>query len=116
LGNALHRWLVYLDKDSPAEAVEEAIAMDGTIGKFQSVMDKIRRDPAMRRTYEQYEKAESDWTSGINGAKREGIREGLEKGMQMRNWEIAKELKGIGLPADQIARATGLSVSDIAGL
>jgi hypothetical protein len=41
-------------------------------------MDMIARDPALLRAYEQYEKAASDYTSGMNGARREGQNEVLE--------------------------------------
>jgi hypothetical protein len=55
----------------------------------------------MMRSYEQYEKAASDWTSGINGAKQE------------RSWEIAKKFKKMGISPEQISEGTGLSVSEI---
>ncbi|MDR0908854.1 MAG: Rpn family recombination-promoting nuclease/putative transposase [Spirochaetaceae bacterium] len=97
LQNPLHRWLTYFDKNSPPEVVEEVIEMDTAIGKVQSVMERIQRDPALRRSYEQYEKAESDWTSGMNGVKR----------------EIAQNLKGLGVSCDTISQSTGLSINEI---
>jgi predicted transposase/invertase (TIGR01784 family) len=97
LQNPLHRWLAYFDKNSPTEVVEEVVNMDRAIEKVQSVMERIQRDPAMRRSYEQYEKAESDWTSGING----------------RSREIAHNLKGLGVSLDTISKSTGLSISEI---
>jgi predicted transposase/invertase (TIGR01784 family) len=97
LQNPLHRWLAYFDKNSPPEVVEEVINMDTAIGKVQSVMERIQRDPALRRSYEQYEKAASDRTSEINGAKR----------------EIARRLKDMGLSTAQIIQATGLGEKDL---
>ncbi|MDR0909494.1 MAG: Rpn family recombination-promoting nuclease/putative transposase [Spirochaetaceae bacterium] len=97
LKDPLHRWLAYFDKNSPPEVVEEVVNMDTAIGKVQSVMERIQRDPALRRSYEQYEKAESDWTTSMNGAKR----------------EIAKNFKVMGLPPEQISQGTGLSLSEI---
>jgi predicted aspartyl protease len=44
-----------------------------------------------------YAKAESDWVSGINGTKR----------------DIARNFKGMGIPLDQIAQGTGLSIAEI---
>jgi hypothetical protein len=35
-------------------------------------IEMIARDPALLRTYEQNEKAESDWNSGIYDARQEG--------------------------------------------
>jgi predicted transposase/invertase (TIGR01784 family) len=54
------------------------------------------------------EMAMSDWTSGLNHARREGIQEGTRK--------IAAAMKRRGAPIDQIAEDTGLSVEDIAQL
>jgi predicted transposase YdaD len=82
--------------------------------------------------YQMREMALSDWTSGLNYAREEGIREGMErgvregmekgvregmeKGMAKGAWEIARNLKKIGIPVDQIVRGTGLSIEDIAKL
>jgi hypothetical protein len=69
----------------------------------------IARDPDLLRSYEQYEKAASDWTTGINGARREGERKG--------RLETARNLKALGiLTAEQIRASTGLSLDDIAKL
>jgi hypothetical protein len=65
----------------------------------------ISRDPDMLRAYEQYEKAESDWTSGINGARREG-----EKAKAM---EVGRKLKSRGDSLDEIADVTGLDTKTI---
>jgi hypothetical protein len=51
----------------------------------------------MLRAYEQYEKAASDYTSGINGTKR----------------DIARKMKSKGKPVDEIADDTGLSPEEI---
>jgi predicted transposase/invertase (TIGR01784 family) len=58
------------------------------------------------------ELALSDWTSGINHARREGRQEGKQEGQR----EIAFKMKKRGAPAAQIAEGTGLSVEDIAKL
>jgi predicted transposase/invertase (TIGR01784 family) len=74
LENPLHRWLVYFDEHSPAELVEEVVRMDTAIQLAQDKLEMIARDPELLRAYEQYEKAASDWTTGINGARREGAK------------------------------------------
>jgi predicted transposase/invertase (TIGR01784 family) len=116
----LHRWLVYFDRHSPGELVEEVIKMDRAIQMAQDKVEMIARDPELLRAYEQYEKAASDWTSGMNGARREGrqegLRKGLRKGRQEREKEIARNLKEMGVPVEQIALGTGLSIEEIAEL
>jgi predicted transposase/invertase (TIGR01784 family) len=112
LEDPLYRWLVYFDEYSPAELVEEVVKMDTAIQLAQDKLEMIARDPELLRAYEQYEKAASDWTSGINGARREGRQEGRLEGQR----EIARKLKSRGRPADEIIEDTGLSFEEIAKL
>jgi predicted transposase/invertase (TIGR01784 family) len=104
LEDPLERWLVYFDRHSPGELVEEVIKMDSAIQLAQDKLEMIARDPELLRAYERYEKAASDWTTGVNGARREERR------------EIARNLKAIGIPVEQIARGTGLDIEAIEGL
>jgi predicted transposase/invertase (TIGR01784 family) len=109
LADPLHRWLAYFDEHSSPELIEEVLKMDGAIRKTQDKMDMIARDPAMLRAYQQYEKAASDYTSGINGARREGWRDGE----QNKAMVIARNLKVEGDANEKIARITGLSLEEI---
>jgi predicted transposase/invertase (TIGR01784 family) len=70
----------------------------------------------MLRAYERYEKAASDWTSSINGARREGKQEGLQEGKQEGIKEAARNLKAIGEPVEKIVRVTGLSRDTVESL
>jgi predicted transposase/invertase (TIGR01784 family) len=108
----LHRWLTWFDKDSPEGLVEEVVRMDTAIQKAEERMAYITNDKETLRAYQLREMALSDWTSGINHAREEGIQEGMQKGIQ----ETARNLKKLGIPAEQIAQGTGLSVDDIARL
>ncbi|MDR1221160.1 MAG: hypothetical protein LBK73_16365 [Treponema sp.] len=78
--------------------------MDKVILMAQTKLEVIARNPDLLRAYERYGKAASDWTSSINGARWEKRR------------EIARNLKAIGIPVEQIAQGTGLSAGDIAKL
>jgi predicted transposase/invertase (TIGR01784 family) len=101
LNNPLHRWLAFFDDNSPKELVEEVIKMDNFIHATAEQMERIQRDPALMHAYDNYWKAASDWTSGINGAKRE------------EQYTIARNLKNMGLSPEQIAKATNLSLANI---
>jgi predicted transposase/invertase (TIGR01784 family) len=71
------------------------------------------------------EMALSDYTSGINYARREGRREGWQEGRRegrQEGWqggrqegilEIARKLKSIGDSVEKIIKATGLSEEEI---
>ena len=83
--------------------------MDKAILMAQTKLEVIARNPEMLRAYEQYEKAESDWTSSINGARREGER----RGEQRKAVEAARNLKVMGEPVEKIVRVTGLSLKQV---
>jgi predicted transposase/invertase (TIGR01784 family) len=91
--------------------------MNSAIRLVQENMDIITRDPALLRAYEGYEKAERDYVSGINAARREGIlkgvRQGMRQGAQERDRAIARKLKADGMSVAQIAEYTGLSEAQI---
>jgi predicted transposase/invertase (TIGR01784 family) len=101
LNDPLHRWLIYFDEHSSPEMVEEVLKMDTAIQMVQEKMDMIARDPALLRAYEQYEKAASDYTSGVNGARRE------------EKIETARKMKADNMPSGQISKYTGLSDDEI---
>ena len=45
-----------------------------------------------------------------------GMKEGMEKGIEKGVVSVARQMKQMGLPADTIAEATGLSFKDIESL
>jgi predicted transposase/invertase (TIGR01784 family) len=104
----LQRWLVYFDKSSPVTLLEEVLGMDRAIQEMQKKIDWIQGDPALLRSYLRYEKAASDEITRIYGAKREGKRE--------EKLAIAQKMKNRGLPIDQIAELTDLSIEEITKL
>jgi predicted transposase/invertase (TIGR01784 family) len=107
-GDPLQRWLTWLDRKSPKILIEEVINMDTAIRKAEEKMAYVSNDKEALRVYQMREMAMSDWTSSINYAREEGIREGIEK--------IAAKMKKGGASVAQIAEYTGLSIGDIAKL
>jgi len=59
-------------------------------------------------------KAELDYQSGMTNAKREGHKEGVEKGRNEANLENARKMKTMGFLTEQIQAVTGLSEEIIA--
>jgi predicted transposase/invertase (TIGR01784 family) len=53
---------------------------------------------------------------GLTKGRAEGLAKGMEKGMEKGIIKTAKNLKNIGIPAAQIAQATGLSIQEIENL
>jgi predicted transposase/invertase (TIGR01784 family) len=109
----LHRWLTWLDKDSPEGLVEEAMKMDTAIQKAEEKMAYVASDKEALRAYQMRAMALSDMTSGFNHAREEGMREGMREGIREGIREIASRMKKRGVPVDQIVEYTGLSLEEI---
>jgi predicted transposase/invertase (TIGR01784 family) len=91
--------------------------MDTAIQKADAKIRRVLSDKEAFRAYQMREQAMSDYTSTINFARREGIREGERKGILKGKREtsvtIAKEMKANNLPFDTIQKCTGLSMEEI---
>lgn len=66
-----------------------------------------------RKEYEDSLKHYRDIRNVVDTARAEGIEEGMEKGVEIRNIEIAKQMKKDNEPIDEIQKYTGLSKSRI---
>ena len=75
-------------------------------------------------SFEASKMAYRDIKNSVDTAKREGIaegkeigmKEGMEKGMNQKALEIAKNMLAMGLSAEQVAKATQLSLKIIKNL
>ena len=67
-------------------------------------------------SFEASKMAYRDIKNSVDTAKREGIAEGMEKGMNQKALEIAKNMLAMGLSAEQVAKATQLSLEIIKNL
>ena len=80
------------------------------------VLITISKDEVERARLMSEYKYELDTQSKMVQAKRDGVDEGRKEGRKQRGIEIAGTLKALGDPIEKIARATGLSIEDIAKL
>ena len=70
-----------------------------------------------RDTHNQIEYAkETGHAEGLEEGLAKGREEGLEEGREERNLEVAINLLQLGTPCDIVAKATGLSMEDVAKL
>jgi predicted transposase/invertase (TIGR01784 family) len=101
--------------------IEEVVNMDIAIQAAQAKLEKIKSDPELVHAYDMYEQTIIDYKFGIQGARLEGRLEGLNEGRQeglnegekKGRLEVARNLKRIGIPAQQIAMGTGFSLEEI---
>ena len=72
-----------------------------------------RYTPQELREYEASKIAYRDIKNSVDTAKREGIAEGMEKGMEKKSLEIAKKMLTKGLDEATVMEITGLSAQMI---
>ena len=118
--NALERWMLFFDERTSEEELMEVMKVDEAIEKAQSRMKEVSQDRDFMHYYTLREMALSDWTTGVNTAFEKGIAQGIvqgmERGKQQGFFETAIALKKMGMSAEQIALATGLSAEQIGQL
>ena len=72
-----------------------------------------RYTPQELREYEASKIAYRDIKNSVDTAKREGIAEGMEKGMEKKSLEIAKKMLTKGMDETTVMEITGLSAQMI---
>ena len=105
----LHRWLSFFDKDTSNDTLEEVLNMDIAIKKANEKMAYLSSDKEALRMYQMRELALSDYVSGMNHARQEGITQGITQG----KIETAKNALKEGLSLETIFKITGLDESTI---
>ena len=56
------------------------------------------------------------YDDGFADGKQAGLEEGRKEGMEKERMAIAEKLRGMGMPLESIAQATGLSVEELKGI
>ena len=59
---------------------------------------------------------EKGMKKGVLRGRKEGREEGRQEGMEKERMSIAEKLRGMGIPLESIAQATGLSVEELKGM
>jgi predicted transposase/invertase (TIGR01784 family) len=120
-------WLEFIDSEREEDFMAVA-QRDKTIKSAFDELKEISADKQRRMVYEARLKAQRDRWMFEDDARADGIEiglakglvkgraEGLAKGMEKGMIKAAKNFKSIGIPAAQIAQATGLSIQEIENL
>ncbi|MBQ3610442.1 MAG: PD-(D/E)XK nuclease family transposase, partial [Bacteroidaceae bacterium] len=89
-------------------------------GRLEKLASQANLTEEERWRLEEDWKNYNDFFNTLDFAKEEGRAEGLEKGIaegeQRKRLEIAKNLKSMGLPPENIMQATGLTIEEINNL
>jgi len=110
--NPLHRWLVWLDVNSPPELVREVVKMDSAIMAAEEKKYYLTQEWQDWNLELHRELAMMDYTSGMNHAREEGE----EKGRRESKEEIALRLLAEGASVEFVQKITGLDIAVIQGL
>ena len=105
--------MVWLNKSSPPEMVEEAVKMDAAIEAANERMVYVTGDKEDIRAYWRYQMALSDHTSEMNYARDEGLRQGIEQGIKHGLETTAINAFAKGFTFDAIHEITGLDIEFI---
>lgn len=81
--------------------------------KLFNAAEIAKFSPEEREAYEESLKYYRDLKNVVDTSKEEGIAEGIEKGIEKRNFEIAKKMKEKGMSNAEIKELTGLSDMEI---
>jgi len=109
LNDPLCRWLVWFNKNSPPELIEEAVKMDNAIQTAAERMLTLTADEEVITAYNRRFMASCDRTSEINCAHNKG----MEKGMEQEKILIAKNMFIKGYSIESIHEITGLGLEKI---
>jgi predicted transposase/invertase (TIGR01784 family) len=113
-------WLM-LFKAKTTEDYEMLAQKNPTIGKAVAVIKRLSADEQTRAEFETREKWRMDYAVSMRHAAERGLEQGLEQGLEKgmkqgkgeRSFEIARNLKAMGMTTAAIVQATGLSETEI---
>jgi predicted transposase/invertase (TIGR01784 family) len=105
----LHRWLSYLDIQTPLPLVKEILEMDRTIAETQRVVDFVSQNESMLHAYLLEQMTIMDNASWL----REAREEGRERGREEQGIAVAKNFLAMGLSPEQVAKGTGLDIETV---
>jgi predicted transposase/invertase (TIGR01784 family) len=106
--NKLHKFLVFLDKDSEEEDYTKVIEMDEVIEKGHNILGSTVKNEEEMEIYEMKLKAEMDYNSNIDNAMKKGKKEGKEEGIEETIFMLAKKMKKMKKPVEEIVELTNI--------
>ena len=107
----LDKWslfLQYAPDQEHREKVNEVIESEEVLQMAGNLLMSISQDERERAIFRSRRKFETDYASDIATAE--------DRGMHKRSIEIAQNLIKMGMPSDQISKATGLTSTEIENL
>ena len=121
--NNFERW-IYVLKNMETLKRMPFKAQDSVFAKLEKIVDIASLSKEERMKYDESIKQYRDTIAVMNGQYEEGMAKGMAKGKaegksegeRNKALEIAKNLKSMGLPYEQISTVTGLPIDEIKNL
>ena len=110
--NKIAQWMLFLSNPNDMEGTN-IMQENENIKNAMEKLEEVSQDEKLRRIAELKEKARRDEISGLNGARREGIKEGETIGERKTKLEVAKKMKEEKLPIELIIKITGLEKEEV---
>jgi predicted transposase/invertase (TIGR01784 family) len=111
-GSAAWQWAKFL-KSVSEEEIRSLAAENESIGKAVLILEKLSEDEQARQRAEYEEMMRRDYVSRINGARKEGLEAGIERGRAEGHIEDARRMKADGMDFALITKYTGLTAEEI---
>lgn len=119
LETSFDKW-IYVLKNLSRLLERPAALQERIFTRLFEAAEIARFTPKQQQAYEDSIKAYRDITNAVRTAKKEGIAEGkalgLAEGEMKKGFEIAQNLKRLGISPATISQATGLSEEEINGI
>lgn len=109
LEDSLVNWLLFFKAFQDQKLREVLAVNEPAIGRAMRALDLIEQDEQARRLYEIREKAKHDYVSATTAYFKQGIEQGIERGVV----KTARNMLKLNLDIAIIQQATGLSQGEI---
>lgn len=106
------RYCLLLKADNK-EFAEKISGDDKIMSRVRNKIEDLSEDEKMIGLYDAKRIEEKVKNTQINNARREGIKEGIEKGLNQSKIEIAKNMLNKNLDISIISEVTGLNIEEI---
>lgn len=116
---ALENWAIFLkEADNPQkrDVINRLTEKEAGLMQAQKSLSSISADRDLWIAQYRQEIADRDRRSGLNAAINKGLAQGIEQGIKQSKYDTARQMLSDNVPVSQIAKWTGLSVSEIEGL
>ena len=112
----IEQWALFFKYASETkfkEKLAKIAAKREAIKVATELLANISKDENERALFRSRRKLLMDETTNLNAAKEEGLEEGIEVGASNAKREIAKDALAMGIPPEQVAKFTRLSIEEI---